>query len=63
VLALLWIAFSILTLVAAVAILFTERFPRGIFDFSGSANAKSCEPEGPQDLTSPTLTRAAASVK
>jgi hypothetical protein len=34
VLALLWIAFSILTLVAAVAILFTERFPRGIFDFN-----------------------------
>jgi hypothetical protein len=34
VLAFLWIAFSILTLVAAVAILFTERFPRGIFDFN-----------------------------
>jgi hypothetical protein len=33
-LALLWIAFSILTLVAAVAILFTKRFPRGIFDFN-----------------------------
>jgi hypothetical protein len=34
VLAFLWIAFSILALVAAVAILFTERFPRGIFDFN-----------------------------
>jgi hypothetical protein len=34
VLAFLWIAFSILTLVAAVAILFTERFPRGIFGFN-----------------------------
>jgi hypothetical protein len=34
VLVLLWIAFTILTLVAAVAILFTERFPRGIFDFN-----------------------------
>jgi hypothetical protein len=34
VLALLWIAFSILTLVAAFAILFTRRYPRGIFDFN-----------------------------
>ena len=34
VLALLWIAVSLLTLVAAVAILFTERYPRGIFDFN-----------------------------
>jgi hypothetical protein len=34
VLAFLWIAFSVLTLVAAFAILFTERFPRGIFDFN-----------------------------
>ena len=34
VLALLWIAFCVLTLVAAVAILFTKRFPRGIFDFN-----------------------------
>ena len=34
VLTLLWIALSILTLVAAVAILFTKRFPRGIFDFN-----------------------------
>ena len=34
VLAFLWLAFAILTLVAAVAILFTERFPRGIFDFN-----------------------------
>jgi hypothetical protein len=33
-LALLWIAFSVLTLVAAIAILFTERYPRGIFDFN-----------------------------
>ena len=34
VLVLLWIALSLLTFVAAVAILFTERFPRGIFDFN-----------------------------
>jgi hypothetical protein len=34
VLALLWIAFTLLTLVAAVAILVTQRFPRGIFDFN-----------------------------
>jgi hypothetical protein len=34
VLTFLWIAFSILTLAAAFAILFTERFPRGIFDFN-----------------------------
>jgi Domain of unknown function (DUF4389) len=34
VLALLWIAVSVLTLVAAFAILFTRRYPRGIFDFN-----------------------------
>jgi hypothetical protein len=34
VLALLWIAFSVLTLVAGLAILFTRRYPRGIFDFN-----------------------------
>ena len=34
VLAFLWIAFSVLTVVAAIAILFTERYPRGIFDFN-----------------------------
>jgi hypothetical protein len=30
----LWIAFGLLTIVAAFAILFTERYPRGIFDFN-----------------------------
>jgi hypothetical protein len=34
VLALLWLAFLVLSLVALVAILFTERYPRGIFDFN-----------------------------
>ena len=34
VLALLWIAFSVLTVVAFFAILFTGRYPRGIFDFN-----------------------------
>jgi hypothetical protein len=34
VLALLWIAVSVLTLVAAFAILFTRRYPRGIFNFN-----------------------------
>jgi Domain of unknown function (DUF4389) len=34
VLAFLWIAFPILTIVAAIAILFTGRYPRGIFDFN-----------------------------
>ena len=34
VLAFLWIAFTVLTLVAAVAILVTGRYPRGIFDFN-----------------------------
>jgi Domain of unknown function (DUF4389) len=34
VLALLWIAVSVLTLVAGLAILFTRRYPRGIFDFN-----------------------------
>ena len=29
-----WIAFSILTIVAFFAILFTGRYPRGIFDFN-----------------------------
>jgi hypothetical protein len=30
----LWIAFVVLTIVAGFAILFTERYPRGIFDFN-----------------------------
>ncbi len=30
----LWIAFFVLTIVAGFAILFTERYPRGIFDFN-----------------------------
>jgi hypothetical protein len=34
VLTFLWIAFVVLTLVAGVAILFTGRYPRGIFDFN-----------------------------
>jgi hypothetical protein len=34
VLAFLWIAFAVLTVVAAFAILFTTRYPRGIFDFN-----------------------------
>ena len=33
VLAFLWLAFLVLTLVAFFAILFTGRFPRGMFDF------------------------------
>ena len=34
VLVLLWIAFILLTIVAGFAILFTEHYPRGIFDFN-----------------------------
>lgn len=34
VLAVLWVAVVVLTVVAAVAILFTERYPRAIFDFN-----------------------------
>ena len=34
VLAFLWLAFSVLTVVAFFAILFTGRYPRGIFDFN-----------------------------
>jgi hypothetical protein len=34
VLAFLWLAFSVLTVVAGFAILFTGRYPRGIFDFN-----------------------------
>ncbi|HYM46098.1 MAG TPA: DUF4389 domain-containing protein [Solirubrobacteraceae bacterium] len=34
VLALLWIAFVVLSVIALFAILFTERYPRGIFDFN-----------------------------
>jgi hypothetical protein len=34
VLVFLWIAFSVLTFIAGIAILFTARYPRGIFDFN-----------------------------
>ncbi len=34
ILALLWIAFFVLTVVAAIGIIFTGRYPRGIFDFN-----------------------------
>ena len=34
VLAFLWIAFVILTVIAFFAIIFTERYPRGIFEFN-----------------------------
>ena len=34
VLVFLWIAFVVLTVVAGIAILFTGRYPRGIFDFN-----------------------------
>jgi hypothetical protein len=34
VLAFLWIAFTVMTVIAAFAILFTGRYPRGIFDFN-----------------------------
>jgi hypothetical protein len=34
VLALLWVAFTVLTFFAGIAILFTGRYPRGIFDFN-----------------------------
>ncbi|WP_418953290.1 DUF4389 domain-containing protein [Streptomyces viridochromogenes] len=30
----LWIAFFVVTVIAFFAILFTERFPRGLFDFT-----------------------------
>ena len=33
VLALLWIAFALLTLVAGIVILFTGRYPRGLFEY------------------------------